>query len=205
MPDIKNDLPFEAPDRNKIKEQKKVFNEDKFLSISRPNIYALFDEMYKILNKKILISSPQDIEVWSEDIYNKIEKSIKMLDKFLENIVLHEEYIRTELKKFFYKSKLESLIITEVDSYMMSEYWDNEEFYKKDEEKFPYENYVDSEEYGIYQVLTKKDHSKFLLILVPALKIQRQEQGIFDKKSNFTTYYRLDLTEEYKQFYNLKK
>ena len=200
-----NDLPFKVPVKKIDDGAKKVLSEDKFRSVSRPNLYAIFDEMYQILNKKILINSPKDIEIWSDDIHQKIEKSISMLDNFLENVVKHEHFIRTELNKFFYKSRLEPLISTEVDSYMMSAYWTNDEFYKADEERFKYEDYVETEDYGIYQVFTKKDKTKFLLILVPALKMKRQEQGIFDKKSTFTTYYRLDLTEEYKQFYNLSK
>ena len=98
---------------------------------------------FKIVDKKILITSEEDIKVWEDDVDDKIEKSILMLDGFLENIVLYKEYISSQLKKHYYKNKLETLFITDVNSYMMSEHWSSEESFKSDEERFKYEDYVD--------------------------------------------------------------
>jgi len=194
----KEDLPFTVP-KNSIKQIKKVIlDENSFRTISRPDLYSFFDNILKIRDKKFLLESEKDIDIWEEDINNKIEKVINLLDGFLENIVLYRDTLSSELRKYLCKSKLEEITYFDVHTYMSSKIWDIQEGLKIEEDgKFDYEKYVDLEEFSIYQILSKPDKSKFILILIPSYKNPKILIN-FKKEDDSNKYYRLDLTEAYK-------
>lgn len=197
-----NDLPFIVPDIP-VKKIKKVYDEDSFLTIPRPNLYSFFDNLLKIKDKKFLLESENDIEVWENEVDEKIEKVINLLDNFLENILEYKEELGLELRKYLYKSKLEKISYFDVQAHMTSSVYDGISDGLdsiESENRFEYEKYVDLEEYVIYQTLTRSNRSKFILIVMPKL-----HSSVFNskKEEDFDMYYKLDLTKEYKLHYNL--
>lgn len=200
---MNDDLNILEEINNTKKEEVKKIDKETFLTLPRPDIYKPFDNIFNILNKKMLIDSKEDIKVWEDDLEKKIVNCVQNVDDFLSKVLEAKAEISISLKRYYYEGKIKEILQMEVQSYMQSELWEQEEMFKDEDKRFPYTNYV-SDKYCVYQALTKKGGNRFILILILCFE-GIKEQLVFKKKDLSSNYYLLDLTEEYLEFVNQNK